>query len=79
MRILKLNFDGSSVTSIHKGGTVGVIRDWNDDVVRSYSRPAHSSDAIEAEVFALLIGYRKLSRLEGLNVVIEDDSCWECW
>ena len=60
--VLKLNFDGSFVRSLRKGAIGGVIRDWNGNIVRSFSGPIDSSDANEAELFAFLIGCRELFR-----------------
>ena len=74
MGILKLNFDESFVKSLDKGGIGGVIRDWSSKIVRSFSGPVESSDTNEAEVFALLISCRELSRLGGVNATIEGDS-----
>ena len=73
--LLKLNFDGSYLRSICRGGIGGAIRDSsNGNVVRSFSGPFDGKDANEAEVFALLIGYRELSRLDGYKAIIEGDS-----
>jgi ribonuclease HI len=49
----KLNFDGSFLPSIRRGGDGGVVR---GRVVRSYLGPLESMDANEAKVFALLVG-----------------------
>ena len=48
--------------TICRGGIGGVIRDWNGNVVKSFHGPFDGKDVNEAEVFALLIGYRELSR-----------------
>lgn len=55
MEVLKLNFDGSFIKSLSRGGIQGVIRDLAVKVVRGYSRPVESLDTNEVEVFALLI------------------------
>ena len=54
--VLKFNFDGSFVHSLQKGGIGGVIRDWNEKMVRSFSGPTDSSDDNETKLFAILIG-----------------------
>lgn len=56
--VLKLNFVSSFVQSIRGGGIGG-----NGNIVRGFSRPVESLDSNEAEVFALLVGCRELSRL----------------
>lgn len=55
MGALKLNFDASFVQSIKREGIGGVIKDWNGNVVRRFSRPANSLDDNEAEVLALTL------------------------
>ena len=72
--VLKLNFNGSFVRSLRKGWTVGVIRDWNGNVVRSFSRPIDSSDADETELTAILIGCRELLQMVGYSAILEEDS-----
>ena len=72
--VMKLNFDGSFVRSLRKGWTVGVIRDWNGNVVRSFSRPIDSSDADETELTAILIGCRELLQMDGYSAILEGDS-----
>lgn len=64
MSYLKLNFNGSYVQAIKTGGIGGVIKDWNDIFVGNFSRLVDSLDANEFEI-ALLVGCRKLSKLEG--------------
>ena len=54
MGILKLNFDGSFIHSIKRGGIGGVIRDWYGTVFMSFLGPLDSVDTNEVEVFALL-------------------------
>ena len=71
---LSLNFDGSYLHSICRGGVGGVIRDWNGNIVKSFYWPFDGKDANEAEVFALLIGCRELSRLDRYKAFIEGDS-----
>ena len=51
-----------------------VIKDWNGLIIRNFSGPVGSSDANEAELFALRIGCRELSRIGGLSPIIEGDS-----
>ena len=72
--LFKLNFDGSYLRSICRGCIGGAIRDWNGNVVKSFFEPFDAKDANEAEVFALLIGCRELSRLDGYKAIIEGDS-----
>ena len=72
--IFKLNFDGSFVQSVQRGGIGGVIRDWNGTIIRNFSVPVDCSDANKAELFALLIGCRELLRIGGLNPILEGDS-----
>lgn len=72
--VLKLNFDGSFVPSIRRGGIGGAIRDWNGNVFRSYSSPLESLDANEVEAFALLVGCHELGRMGGYNAILEHDS-----
>lgn len=72
--VLKLNFDGSFVPSIRRGGIGGAIRDWNGNVIRSFSSPFESLDANEVEAFALLVGCRELGRMGGYNAILERDS-----
>ena len=72
--VLKLNFDGSFVQSISRGGIRGLIRDWIGNIVRNFSGPADSLDANKAEVLALLIGFHELRSLKGFNAIIEGDS-----
>lgn len=71
--VLKLNFDGSFVRSLRKG-KIGVIRDWNGNIVRSLSRPIDSSDADETKLFAILIGCRELLQMGGYSAILEGDS-----
>ena len=59
--------------SICRGGIGGAIRDWNGNDVRRFCGPFDGSDA-NAEVFALPIGCRELSRLDGYKAIIEGDS-----
>ena len=61
--IFKLNFDGSLVQSVQQGRIGGVIRDWNGLIIRNFYGQVGSSDANEAELFALLIGCRELRRI----------------
>eukprot|EP00268_Persea_americana_P069713 TRINITY_DN9968_c1_g1_i2.p1 TRINITY_DN9968_c1_g1~~TRINITY_DN9968_c1_g1_i2.p1 ORF type:complete len:115 (-),score=6.02 TRINITY_DN9968_c1_g1_i2:1391-1735(-) len=60
IRFLKLNLDGSYFQHINMEGIGGVIRDSSGMIVKNYSGPASSSDSNGAEVFALLVGCRKL-------------------
>ena len=69
-----MNFDGSFVQSVQQGGSGGIIRDWNGIIIRNFSGPVYSSDANEAELFALLIGCHELSRIGVLNPILEGDS-----
>ena len=71
---LKLNFDGSYLQAIGRGGIGGFIRDWNGITVRNFSRPVDSLDSNESEINALLVGCRELHKLEGSKVIIERDS-----
>ena len=72
--IFKLNFDGSFLQSAQRGGFGGVIKDWNGNVIRDFSRPVDFFDANEAEVFALLLGWRQLLQLGVCNPILEGDS-----
>jgi hypothetical protein len=72
--VLKLNFDGSFVRSLRKGGIGGVIRDWNGKMVRSFYGPIDSSDANETELFALLIGCRELLQMADYGAILEGNS-----
>ena len=72
--VLKLNFDGSFVHSLRRGGIGGVIRDWFGVVVRNYTGPVDLIDANEAELFAHLIGTRELRRMGCVTVILEGDS-----
>lgn len=71
---LKLNFDGSYFCHINMGGIDGVIGDSSGMIVKNYSGPVSSLDSNGAEVFALLVGCRKLWKLGGYNAIIEGDS-----
>ena len=50
------------------------IRDWNGNIVRSFSRSIDSSDANKTELFTILIGCRKLLQMRSYSVVLEGDS-----
>lgn len=67
MGVLQLNFDGSYIQSISIGVIAGIIRDWNDNVCRSFLGPVESSDANEVEVFTLLVGGCELRRMGGME------------
>ena len=69
-----MNFDGSFLQSIQRGGIGGVIRDWNGNVLRNFSGPVDTLDANEAEVSALLIGCHELARKAPLNPIPEGGS-----
>lgn len=45
--ILKLNFDGSFLCEVQRGGFGGVIRDWNRNIIRNFSMPMDWSDAMK--------------------------------
>ena len=51
-----------------------MIREWNGNVIRNFSGPVVSTDANEAEVFALLIRCRELERIGCSHPIIEGDS-----
>ena len=70
----KLNFDGSYVQAIRRGGIGSVTRDWNGIVVRNFSGLVDSLDANESEINALLVGCHELRKLEGFKTIIEGDS-----
>ena len=72
--VLKLDFDGSFVRSVRKGGIGGVIRDWKGKIVRSFFGPIVSLDANETELFAFLIGFRELLQIAGYDAILEGDS-----
>ena len=63
--IFKLNFDGSFVQSVQRGGIGGVIIDWNGLIIRNFYGLVGSSNANEAKLFALLIRCRELHRIGG--------------
>ena len=69
--VLNLNFDGSFVRSLWKGGICGVIRDWNGKIVRSFFGPIDSSDANEIELFAILIGCQELLHMADYSAILE--------
>ena len=74
LRTFKSNFDGSFLRSTHQVGIRGVIRNWNGDVVRSFSWHVIALDANEVEVHALLIGCCELEKIGGSYPIIEGDS-----
>lgn len=69
-RIFKLNFDGSFVQSVQRGGIVSVVRDWNGNIIKKILGPVDSSYANEAELLALLIGSHELCRMGGFNPIL---------
>ena len=71
---LKLHFDGSFLRSTLKGGIGGVIKNWNEEVVKNFYVHVVSLDTNEAKAYALLIRCRELERIEGTHPFIEGDS-----
>lgn len=69
--ILKLNFDGSYLHSIRRGGIRGAIKDSASNVVRTLSGPVEASNVSEAEMFALLVGCWELLNLGGNLAIIK--------
>ena len=51
-----------------------MIRNWIEDVVRSFSGPVIALDANEVEVYALLIRCRELEKIGGSYPIMEGDS-----
>lgn len=72
--LLKLNFDGSFLKELRKGGFGGVTRDSLDIPLCTYSGSLDCVHSNEAEVFAMLVGCRGLWKLGGHNAIIEGDS-----
>lgn len=71
--VLKLNFYGSFFEEC-KGGYGGVIRNSCGQILCGLSGPIECVDANGAEVFAMLLGYRELHKLEATNAIVEVDS-----
>ena len=76
MGILNLKFYGSFIKSINRGGNGGVIRQWSDNIIWSFSGPVECPNASEAEVFALLIGCCKLHHLDELMQLLKVILSW---
>lgn len=72
--VLKLNFYGSSLSELHKGGYGGVIRNSCGIVLCCLSGPIYRSNANGAKVYAMLIGCRELSKNEASSMIVEGDS-----
>lgn len=71
--ILKFNFDCSFINDVQYKGYDGVIRDSTGYILCSYSGSVDCKDSNGAEVYALLMGCRKLSKMGTQNVIIEGD------
>ena len=65
---------GSILRSFQREGIGDVIGNWNGNVVRKFLGPMDSSDANEAEAFALLIECRELVRIGGSHPLIDGDA-----
>lgn len=72
--ILKPNLNSSSIKHMRQGGWGGVIRDGTGQILIQLTRLAECLDANEAEIYAMLMGCRKLLKFGSHEAIIEDDS-----
>ncbi|XP_077241568.1 uncharacterized protein LOC143882056 [Tasmannia lanceolata] len=71
---MKLNFDGSALDNPGIAEIGGIIRDTRGITIMSYSGPAGSCDANEAEARALLFGLKWYNLNSSAPLIIEGDS-----
>lgn len=71
--VLKLNFGGSFLKEMRKGGYGGVIRNSWGIVLCNLSGPVQCDDASGAEVYAKLMGWWELRKYEASSVIVEGD------
>ncbi|XP_020528247.1 uncharacterized protein LOC110007976 [Amborella trichopoda] len=74
-RVLKFNFDGSTLGNPGSTGFGGVIHDWQGNMLLAYAGPCGSTTANNAELLGLVHGLKiLLARLSGYGFIIEGDS-----
>lgn len=63
--VLKLNFDGSFIKDVRRGGYGGLIRESRGHTLCSYFGPVIVAESNEVEVYAMLEGCCQLKSLGG--------------
>lgn len=72
--LLNMNFDGSFIREYGRRGFKGVIKDSSGQFIKELSGMVDCSNVNEAEMYAMLMGCRKLLQLDAFDAIVRVDS-----